>query len=132
MKVSIIGAGSVGASCAEYIAIKSIASHVVLLDIKKGLAEGKTLDIYQSATLLNYNTKVVGVTNDYQATENSDVVVITSGIPRKPGISAELWNCRFGCSKYFKIFSQYYFYCCIQSHGYNDLFGIKKNSFAKK
>ncbi len=89
MKVSIIGAGSVGASCAEYIAIKSIASHVVLLDIKEGLAEGKTLDIYQSATLLHYNTKVVGVTNDYQATEYSDVVVITSGIPRKPGMSRE-------------------------------------------
>ncbi|MCY3998283.1 MAG: malate dehydrogenase [Flavobacteriaceae bacterium] len=89
MKVSIIGAGSVGASCAEYIAIKSIASHVVLLDIKEGLAEGKTLDIYQSATLLSYNTKVVGVTNDYQATECSDVVVITSGIPRKPGMSRE-------------------------------------------
>lgn len=89
MKVSIIGAGSVGASCAEYIAIKSIASHVVLLDIKKGLAEGKTLDIYQSATLLSYNTKVVGVTNDYQATAGSDVVVITSGIPRKPGMSRE-------------------------------------------
>ncbi|MCY4162317.1 MAG: malate dehydrogenase [Flavobacteriaceae bacterium] len=89
MKVSIIGAGSVGASCAEYVAIKSIANHVVLLDIKKGLAEGKTLDIYQSATLLSYDTKVVGVTNDYQATENSDVVVITSGIPRKPGMSRE-------------------------------------------
>ncbi|MCY4562698.1 MAG: malate dehydrogenase [Flavobacteriaceae bacterium] len=87
MKVSVIGAGSVGTTCAEYIAIKSIASQVVLLDIKEGLAQGKILDLYQASTLLGCSTKLIGVTNDYEPTANSDVVVITSGIPRKPGMS---------------------------------------------
>jgi len=89
MKVTIVGAGNVGASCAEYIAIKGIASEVVLLDIKEGFAEGKALDLYQTATTLGFNTKLVGVTNDYAATANSDVVVITSGVPRKPGMTRE-------------------------------------------
>ena len=89
MKVTIVGAGNVGASCAEYIAIKSISSEVVLLDIKEGFAEGKALDLYQTATTLGFNTKLVGVTNDYAATANSDVVVITSGVPRKPGMTRE-------------------------------------------
>ena len=89
MKVTIVGAGNVGASCAEYIAIKGIASEVVLLDIKEGFAEGKALDLYQTATTLGFNTKLVGVTNDYAATTNSDVVVITSGVPRKPGMTRE-------------------------------------------
>ncbi len=89
MKVTIVGAGNVGASCAEYIAIKGIASEVVLVDIKEGFAEGKALDLYQTATTLGFNTKLVGVTNDYAATANSDVVVITSGVPRKPGMTRE-------------------------------------------
>lgn len=89
MKVTIVGAGNVGASCAEYIAIKGIASEVVLLDIKEGFAEGKALDLYQTATTLGFNTKLVGVTNDYAATAHSDVVVITSGVPRKPGMTRE-------------------------------------------
>lgn len=89
MKVSVIGAGSVGASCAEYIALKSVASEVVILDIKKGLAEGKALDLTQSSTQLGFNTKIVGTTNDYATTADSTVVVITSGIPRKPGMSRE-------------------------------------------
>lgn len=89
MKVTIVGAGNVGASCAEYIAIKSIASEVVLLDIKAGFAEGKALDLMQTATTLGFNSRVTGVTNDYSATKDSDVVVITSGVPRKPGMTRE-------------------------------------------
>jgi len=89
MKVTIVGAGNVGASCAEYIALKRIASKVVLLDIKEGFAEGKALDLYQTATTLGFNTSIEGVTNNYKATAGSDVVVITSGIPRKPGMTRE-------------------------------------------
>ena len=89
MKVTVVGAGNVGASCAEYIAFKRIASKVILLDIKKGFAEGKALDLYQTATTLGFNTTIEGVTNDYKATADSDVVVITSGIPRKPGMTRE-------------------------------------------
>ena len=89
MKVTIVGAGNVGASCAEYIAQKQIASKVVLLDIKEGFAEGKALDLFQTATTLGFNTSITGVTNDYSATAESDVVVITSGVPRKPGMTRE-------------------------------------------
>ena len=89
MKVTIVGAGNVGASCAEYIAQKEIASKVVLLDIKDGFAEGKALDLFQTATTLGFNTSIKGVTNDYSATSGSDVVVITSGVPRKPGMTRE-------------------------------------------
>ena len=89
MKVSIIGAGNVGASCAEYIAISKIANEVVLLDIKKGLSEGKALDLTQTSSTLGFDTVVKGVTNDYKSTRDSDVVVITSGIPRKPGMTRE-------------------------------------------
>ncbi|RPG55247.1 MAG: malate dehydrogenase [Flavobacteriales bacterium TMED96] len=89
MKVSVIGAGNVGASCAEYIAINKIASEVVILDIKKGLAEGKALDLTQTSSTLGFDTIVKGVTNDYKSTQDSDVVVITSGIPRKPGMTRE-------------------------------------------
>mgnify|MGYP001339070762 FL=1 len=89
MKVTIVGAGNVGASCAEYIAQKQIASKVVLLDIKEGFAEGKALDLFQTATTLGFNTSLKGVTNDYAATAGSDVVVITSGVPRKPGMTRE-------------------------------------------
>ncbi|HTA61511.1 MAG TPA: malate dehydrogenase [Bacteroidia bacterium] len=89
MKVSVIGAGNVGATCADAIACRSIASEVVLLDIKENFAEGKALDMMQTATLNKFNTKVSGSTNDYSKTANSDVVVITSGIPRKPGMTRE-------------------------------------------
>ena len=89
MKVSVIGAGNVGASCAEYIAISKIANEVVLLDIKEGLSEGKALDLTQTSSTLGFDTVIKGVTNDYKSTQNSDVVVITSGIPRKPGMTRE-------------------------------------------
>ncbi|MFL2599489.1 MAG: malate dehydrogenase [Flavobacteriaceae bacterium] len=89
MKVSIIGAGNVGSSCAEYISLKSIASEVVLLDIKEGLAEGKALDLSQTSTTLGFNTRIIGATNDFSVTSGSDVVVITSGVPRKPGMTRE-------------------------------------------
>jgi malate dehydrogenase len=89
MKVTVVGAGAVGASCAEYIAIKDFASEVVLLDIKEGYAEGKAMDLMQTASLNGFDTKVVGSTNDYSKTAGSDVCVITSGIPRKPGMTRE-------------------------------------------
>ncbi|GGE42679.1 malate dehydrogenase [Psychroflexus planctonicus] len=89
MKVTVVGAGAVGASCAEYIAIKNFASEVVLVDIKEGFAEGKAMDLMQTATLNGFDTKITGRTNDYTATANSDVAVITSGIPRKPGMTRE-------------------------------------------
>jgi malate dehydrogenase len=89
MKVTIVGAGNVGASCADAISYRGIASQVVLLDIKEGFAEGKAMDIMQCATNTGFNTRVSGVTNDYSKTANSDVVVITSGIPRKPGMTRE-------------------------------------------
>lgn len=89
MKVTVVGAGAVGASCAEYIAIKNFASEVVLLDIKEGYAEGKAMDLMQTASLNGFDTKIVGSTNDYSKTANSDICVITSGIPRKPGMTRE-------------------------------------------
>ncbi len=89
MKVTVVGAGAVGASCAEYIAIKNFASEVVILDIKEGFAEGKAMDLMQTASLLNFDTQISGSTNDYSKTANSDVAVITSGIPRKPGMTRE-------------------------------------------
>ena len=89
MKVTIVGAGNVGSTCADVIASQSIASEVVLLDIKEGFAEGKALDMMQTSTTLGFGTKIVGTTNDYSKTSNSDVVVITSGIPRKPGMTRE-------------------------------------------
>ncbi len=89
MKVTVVGAGAVGASCAEYIAIKDFASEVVLVDIKEGLAEGKAMDLMQTASLNSFDTRIVGSTNDYSKTANSDVAVITSGIPRKPGMTRE-------------------------------------------
>lgn len=89
MKVTVVGAGAVGASCAEYIAIKNFAEEVVLVDIKEGVAEGKAMDLMQTASLNGFDTKIVGSTNDYSKTANSDVAVITSGIPRKPGMTRE-------------------------------------------
>src|SRR6056300_1191178 len=89
MKVTVVGAGAVGASCAEYIAIKDFASEVVLLDIKEGYAEGKAMDLMQTASLNGFDTKITGSTNDYTKTANSNICVITSGMPRKPGMTRE-------------------------------------------
>ena len=89
MKVTIVGAGNVGATCANAIAYQGMASEVVLLDIKEGFAEGKALDMMQTVTTLGFNTKITGTTSDYAKTANSDVVVITSGVPRKPGMTRE-------------------------------------------
>ena len=89
MKVTIIGAGNVGSTCADALAYKRIASEVVLLDIRENFAEGKALDMMQTSSLLGFNTKIVGSTNDYKKTAGSDVVVVTSGIPRKPGMTRE-------------------------------------------
>lgn len=89
MKVTIVGAGAVGASCAEYVAIKDFASEVVLIDIKEDFAEGKAMDLMQTASLMGFDTKITGSTNDYSKTANSDIAVITSGIPRKPGMTRE-------------------------------------------
>ena len=89
MKVTVVGAGAVGASCAEYIAIKNFASEVVLLDIKEGYAEGKAMDLMQTASLNGFDTTITGSTNDYSKTANSTICVITSGIPRKPGMTRE-------------------------------------------
>ena len=89
MKVTIVGAGAVGASCAEYIAIKNFASEVLLVDIKKDFAEGKAMDLMQTASLNGFDTKIIGLTNDYEKTAGSDIAVITSGVPRKPGMTRE-------------------------------------------
>ncbi len=89
MKITVVGAGAVGATCADDIARKELASELVLLDIKEGFAEGKAQDMMQTAALLGFDTRIIGSTNDYTKTANSDVVVITSGLPRKPGMTRE-------------------------------------------
>ena len=88
-KVTVVGAGNVGATCANVLAFNEVADEVVMLDVKEGVSEGKALDMIQTATLLGFDSKIVGCTNDYAQTSNSDVVVITSGIPRKPGMTRE-------------------------------------------
>ncbi len=88
-KVTVVGAGNVGATCANVLVTQSIADEVVLIDIKEGLSEGKAMDIMQTANILHTSTRLTGVTNDYEKTANSDVVVITSGVPRKPGMTRE-------------------------------------------
>ena len=89
MKVTVVGAGNVGATCADVLAYREIANEIVVLDIKEGVAEGKSLDIWQKAPINQYDSHTVGVTNDYEATAGSEVVVITSGLPRKPGMSRD-------------------------------------------
>ena len=89
MKVTVVGAGAVGATCADNIARKELCEELVLLDIKEGLAEGKAQDMMQTAALLGFDTRITGSTNDYSKTAGSDVVVITSGLPRKPGMTRE-------------------------------------------
>ena len=88
-KVTVVGAGNVGATAANVIALREVADEVVMIDIKEGVSEGKAMDMMQTANLLDMNTRIKGVTNDYAATAGSDVVVITSGIPRKPGMTRE-------------------------------------------
>ena len=88
-KVSVIGAGNVGATCANVLAFNKIADEVVMLDVKEGVAEGKAIDVMQTAQTLGFETKVTGVTNDYAATAGSNVIIVTSGIPRKPGMTRE-------------------------------------------
>ncbi len=89
MKITVVGAGNVGATCADVLAYKEVANDIVLVDIKEGLAEGKSLDIWQKAPIDLYDTRTIGSTNDYSKTANSDVIVITSGLPRKPGMSRD-------------------------------------------
>lgn len=89
MKITVVGAGAVGASCAEYIAIKDFADEIVMVDIKEGFAEGKAMDLMQTASLNGFDSTITGTTNDYSKTTDSDVAVITSGIPRKPGMTRE-------------------------------------------
>jgi malate dehydrogenase len=138
MKVTIVGAGNVGATCADAIATQRIASEVVLLDIKEGFAEGKALDMMQTATTLGFNTKIVGTTNDYTKTANSNVVVITSGIPRKPGMTREeLIGINAGivqsvAEEYLGSFTGCHYCGGFQPDGYHDLPDIKENRIAKK
>jgi malate dehydrogenase len=89
MKVTVVGAGNVGATCADVLAHREIANEIVLLDIKEGFAEGKALDIWQTSPINLYDSRTIGSTNDYERTKDSDVVVITSGLPRKPGMSRD-------------------------------------------
>ena len=89
MKVTVVGAGNVGATCADVLAYREICNEIILVDIKDGLSEGKSLDIFQKSSINLYDTKTIGSTNDYTLTKNSDVVVITSGLPRKPGMSRD-------------------------------------------
>ncbi len=89
MKITVVGAGNVGATCADVLAYREVANEIVLIDIKEGIAEGKALDIWQKAPIDLYDSRTVGSTNDYTKTANSDVVVITSGLPRKPGMSRD-------------------------------------------
>ena len=89
MKVTVVGAGNVGATCADVLAQREIANEIVLLDIKEGFAEGKALDIWQTSPINLYDSRTIGSTNDYAKTADSDVVVITSGLPRKPGMSRD-------------------------------------------
>ncbi len=127
MKVTVVGAGAVGATCADNIARKELAEELVLLDIKEGLAEGKAQDIMQTATLLGFDTRITGSTNDYSKTAGSDVVVITSGLPRKPGMTREeLIGTNAGIVKtvarqYSEIFTGYHPDYHQQSDGYDDL-----------
>lgn len=89
MKITVVGAGNVGATCADVLAYREIANEIVLVDIKEGLAEGKALDIWQKAPINQYDSRTIGSTNDYSKSAGSDVVVITSGLPRKPGMSRD-------------------------------------------
>ena len=109
-KVTVVGAGNVGATCANVLAVNEVANEVCLIDIKEGFAEGKAMDIMQTAQLMGFDTVVTGVTNDYSKTSGSDVVIITSGLPRKPGMTREEL---IGVNAYPR--------CCIQPDGHHGL-----------
>src|SRR3984885_1426584 len=89
MKITVVGAGNVGATCADVLAYREVANEIVLVDIKEGLAEGKALDIWQKSPIDLYDSRTIGATNDYSKSAHSDVVVITSGLPRKPGMTRD-------------------------------------------
>jgi malate/lactate dehydrogenase len=126
MKVTVVGAGAVGATCADNIARKELCNELVILDIKEGVAEGKAMDLMQTATLLGFDTRITGSTNDYAKTAGTDVAVITSGIPRKPGMTREeLIGINAGIVKYFKTFSRCHHCGYQQPDGYHDLPGFK-------
>ncbi len=114
MKITVVGAGAVGATCADNIARKELAEELIVLDIREGFAEGKAIDMMQTAALLGFDTKIRGVTNDYAATAGSGVVVITSGLPRKPGHDPrgthrhQRRDCKKRYRKYFKAFAGYH------------------------
>ena len=122
-KVTVVGAGNVGATCANVLAVNEVANEIVLIDIKEGLSEGKAMDIMQTAQLMGFDSVVRGVTNDYSATADSDVVIITSGIPRKPGIAYRC-QCRYSqecCRKYPQTFTEGYPYHRIEPDGHDGL-----------
>jgi malate dehydrogenase len=127
MKITVVGAGAVGATVADNIARKELSEELVLLDIKEGLAEGKALDMMQTAALLGFDTKIVGSTSDYSKTSGSSVVVITSGLPRKPGMTREELigtnaNIVRGVTeKHPAAFAGCDCYCDLQPDGYHDL-----------
>ena len=135
MKVTVVGAGAVGATCADNIARRELVEELVLLDIKEGFAEGKALDIMQTASLLGFNTRVVGSTNDYSKTANSDVCVITSGIPRKPGMTREELigtNAKIveTVEEFITTLSQHHYRGYFQPNGYHDIPNLESNRIA--
>ncbi len=138
MKVTVVGAGAVGATCADNIARKQLCDELVLLDIKEGVAEGKAMDLMQTAQIEGFDTKIIGSTNDYAKTAGSTVAVITSGIPRKPGMTREeLIGINAGIVKtvtqnIVEIFPGCDHYCYQQSNGYNDLPRIKIQRYSKE
>jgi malate dehydrogenase len=136
MKITVVGAGAVGATCADNIARKELAQELVLVDIKEGFAEGKAMDMMQTAALLGFDTKIVGSTNDYTKTAGTDVAVITSGIPRKPGMTREeLIGINAGIVKGVteNILKYSPNYCCyFKPNGYNDLLSIEIKWYSKE
>ena len=123
MKITIVGAGAVGASCAEYIAIKNFASEVVLLDIKEGVAEGKAMDLMQCASLNGFDTRIVGSTNEYSKSAGSDIVVITSGLYPRGAHRDQRGHCKGCFFKPSRTFARGHRHCGEQPHGYHDLPG---------
>ncbi len=132
MKITVVGAGAVGATCADNIARKELAEELILLDIREGFAEGKAIDMMQTSALLGFDTKIKGVTNDYAATADSEVVVITSGLPRKPGMTREeLIGVNAGIVKtvtesILKHSPKYHHYCGFKPDGYHELLNPEK------
>jgi malate dehydrogenase len=136
MKITVVGAGAVGATVADNIARRELCHELVLVDIKEGVAEGKAMDMNQTATLLGFDTKVVGSTNDYTKTAGSDVAVITSGIPRKPGMTREeLIGTNASIVKsvaenIIKTFAKHHHCGYQQPNGYDDLPSLEINRYS--